>query len=120
MKFWKCEFCKHDVGPYHHDANACLRDFQFYAMHCDDFELKDRMGVLEMSEWHKHEDLEHFIDRLGLEIYDWQRTILHYLVSKRPLYFTPARKSNFTTDLLPYIVMLDLFDEYEKGDKTDG
>ena len=118
MKFWKCEFCKHDKSP--RNPNACLWEFQLHATSCADFVLKDRMGVLEMSEWHKHEDLERFIDRVGLDIYEWQRTILHYLVSKRPLYFKAARKSNFTTDLLPYIVILDLFDKYEKEDETYG
>lgn len=118
MTFWKCEFCKHDVGPYHHDANACLRDFQFYAMHCDDFELKDRMGVLETTEWYKHEDLDRFLDTLDIELCSWQRTMLHTLAFKRPLYFEAARGSNH--DLSAIAMILYAYEASKKSNQSQN
>ena len=95
MKFWKCEFCKHDKSP--RNPNACLWEFQraaFDACGCADFELSDRLPPRVIAEFHKHENLDGFVDRLDAELSKYQRSLLHRLAFNRPLYVRFARGSS--------------------------
>lgn len=115
MKFWKCEFCKHDVGPL--KQITCSTDFT-HPVSCDNFELKTKMHPIQEAEWHKHEDLDRFLDALDMELFLWQRAMLHTLAFKRPLYFKAARGS--TRNLSAVAMLLCAYEKYKEDNQSQN
>lgn len=115
MRYWKCDFCKHDTGPL--KQSACPSwPYIFERTLCDGFELKTRMTPKEEQEWGRHENLNHFIDMLDIELMEYQRAYLHKLCFERPLYFVPARGGTKPTQLLLYVMILNEYEKYKKGE----
>lgn len=110
MKFWKCDFCKHDVGPY--KTIACTSVMP-HRLSCGGFELKDRMTPKEMAEWHEHEDLDRFLELTGIELFEHKKNVLHALAFNKDLRIIPPRARSGRTLWLCTL----LLGEYEKYKK---
>lgn len=76
MKYWKCDFCIGDIGP-----NICKNYVCDLCTRGSKFSLKRRMHPKQYVEWKRHQDLDKFIDSLGIEVYFYQREILHMFLS---------------------------------------
>lgn len=106
-KWYKCSFCVHDAGPLKQPIPNCEK-----CVYGSKFELKKKMTDREKYEWDRHQKLDQFIEKCGIEFMQFQLEFLHKTLDHKSTYLSMPMRHGRTA-------MMRCMEEFRKEIMND-